>query len=634
MPQQLITFQIVIILVKMKENTEDHLQNETPEGVAFNTSVEGSELDAHTQESESEEVENYEGATLQEMGDRVKDALKNDLIKSFRKNFLNIKTRVKEIFEEEKQKAFDLFVEEGGKPENFHFSAEKALQDVRDVINKFGDKLADIRKKEEQSMQANLLGKQDVVDELRKLISDETDIKKAFERFNELKAKWSSIGNVPLQYAEDLWKNYKHLTDSFYNFVQFQKDIYEIELKKNLEIKQALIERVQALEKEQSINKSIEDLRAIQKEWREAGPVPKDLNNEVFEKFKTAVDAIYNRREEFVKSKEEERAANLAAKTVICEQLEAFNDAHEVTTLAEWKKLEEDVLKFEENWRKIGRASQPQNDQIWERFKTARKAFHKKRFVILDQQNEGFKKNYALKVALCEKAEALQNSTDWKKTSQDLIQLQNEWKKVGTVARKQSDAIWARFRAACDAFFNAKENHFSSQTDQEVENATTKRTLIEKIAAFVPSENAEESLQQIKAFQNEWNQIGFVPMKEKKELDANFEKSINAIFEKLNIDPEKKHRIEYKVKMDTMLASGNALNALKDERTFVGNKIRKIQEEVVQIENNLGFFGHSKGADSVKKQYEDKISKLRSEIAQLEDKRNMIKHAIKALEEK
>lgn len=619
----------------MKENTEDHFKNETSENVentAFNTSVEGSELDVHVNEPETEEVENYEGATLQEMGDRLKDALKNDQVKSFRKNFLNIKTRVKEIYDEEKQKAFDLFVEEGGKPENFHFNAEKALQDVRDIINKFGDRLAEIRKKEEQAMQANLLAKQDVIDELRRLISDETDIKKAFERFNELKTKWSSIGNVPLQHAENLWKNYKHLTDSFYDFVQFQKDIYEIELKKNLEIKQALIERVQALENEPSINKSIEDLRAIQKEWREAGPVPKEVNNEVFETFKAAVDKIYQRREEFVKAKDEERAANLAAKTLICEQLEAFNDAHEVTTLAEWKKLEEDVQKFEENWRKIGRAAQPQNDQIWERFKNARKAFHKKRYAILDQQNEVFKKNYAAKIALCEKAEAMQNSTDWKKTSQDFIHLQNEWKKIGPVARKQSDAIWTRFRAACDTFFHAKENHFSSQTEQEVENAGLKQGLVEKINAYVPSENVEESLQQIKAFQQEWNSIGFVPMKEKKGLDAAFEKAINAIFEKLNIDPDKKHRIEYKVKIDTMLAAGNALSALKDERSFIGNKIRKIQEEVVQIENNLGFFGHSKGADSVKKQYEDKINRLRSEIEQLEDKRHMIKHAIKSLE--
>lgn len=619
----------------MKENTEDHLKNETSENVenaAFNTSVEGSELDVHEHESETEEVENYEGATLQEMGDRLKDALKNDLVKSFRKNFLNIKARVKEIYDEEKQKAFDVFVEEGGKPENFHFTAEKALQDVRDIINKFGDKLAEIRKKEEQIMQANLLAKQDVVDELRRLISDETDIKKAFERFNELKAKWSSIGNVPLQHAENLWKNYKHLTDSFYDFVQFQKDIYEIELKKNLEIKQALIERVQALENEPSINKSIEDLRTIQKEWREAGPVPKEVNNEIFETFKAAVDRIYHRREEFVKAKDEERAANLAAKTLICEQLEAFNEAHEVSSLAEWKKLEEDVQKFEDNWRKIGRAAQPQNDQIWERFKNARKAFHKKRYAILDQQNEVFKKNYAAKVALCEKAEAMQNSTDWKKTSQDLIHLQNEWKKIGPVSRKHSDAIWARFRAACDTFFHAKENHFSSQTEQEVENAKTKQALVEKINAYVPSEDAEESLQQIKTFQQEWNSIGFVPMKEKKSLDAAFEKAINAIFEKLNIDPEKKHRIEYKVKIDTMLAAGNALSALKDERSFIGNKIRKIQEEVVQIENNLGFFGHSKGADSVKKQYEDKINRLRSEIEQLEDKRNMIKNAIKSLE--
>src|SRR5690606_32192406 len=157
---------------------------------------------------------------------------------------LQIKSRVKEIFDEEKQKAFDLFVEEGGKPENFHFNAEKSLQDVRDIINKFGDKLAEIRKKEDLAMQANLLAKQDVIDELRNLISNETDIKKAFERFNELKSRWSSIGNVPLQHAEDLWKNYKHLTDSFYSFVEFQKDIYEIELKKNLEIKQGLIVRV------------------------------------------------------------------------------------------------------------------------------------------------------------------------------------------------------------------------------------------------------------------------------------------------------------------------------------------------------------------------------------------------------
>lgn len=577
-----------------------------------------------------EELESYDSHDASSLVKILHEVLQSEHIREFRKQFNVLKKRYRDLLEEEKNKLYNAYLEDGGKPEDFFYTPSEALNKLKDGIKKYSDRLNEIRKKEEQQLQANFLAKQDIVHELKQLITEESDIKKAFEKFNALREKWASIGPVPANLSEELWKNFKFYSDKFYEFVQINKELYELELKKNLEIKQQLIRRTEGLLKMPSIQKSIELLHAIQKKWRETGPVPKEHAKKLFEKFKETVQKVYERRDDFLKAREAERQKNLEIKTALCEKMEAIA-SQDYTSIQDWKKHETEIQNLDETWKKTGRVPEQFNESIWERFKHARREFYKKKYTLLKQIQDELKKNYEKKVKLCEQAEALQHSTDWKNTTQQLLNLQNQWKKIGPVERKKSDEIWARFRAACDTFFHAKEQYYAGQSDREAANLEAKKALIEKINNITPAETFEENLQLIKSLQQEWNKIGYVPVKEKNAIEKSFQDALNGLMAKMNIDQDKRFRMEYKLKIEQMMQAPNAEALLKEERTYVGNRIRKLQEEISQIENNLGFFKHAKDADQIRKQYEGKIISLKNEVSHLEEKRQLIKNAFQKM---
>lgn len=613
-------------------HADDQLAGDAPEMPVAETETHYSESDVPAEALE-EEIESFEGESLERMAEILKNVIRDNRIMEFRKSFALLRNRYREIFEEEKTAVLATFLEEGGKAENFKFTAREQLGALKQLIQQYSDKLLDIRKNEEQQLQANLLAKQDIIDELKSLISNEQDIKKAFEKFNELKNRWSATGPVPAAHSQSLWNTYKHFTDTFYDFVKINKELFEMDLRKNLETKEQLIRRVEGLSRIPSIKKSIELLHNIQKEWRETGPVPKAKTQEIFQQFKDAVDKIYARRSEFIEEQKQSRDENLALKTALCEEAEKLS-APEYPRLTDWKKADTLFQALDEKWRSIGRVPEEFNDTIWARFKAARKELSRKRFDLLKGIHAEHEANYQAKEKLCIAAEKLSENENWKETSQKLIQLQQEWKKIGAVDRKRSDAIWGRFRAACDAFFQKKEGHFASQTEKETENLEAKKAILEEIKAFVPGEDLDSNLAAIRDKQKAFGAIGFVPIKHKAEMEKAFNDAVNEAFKKLNIDPEKKNRIEYKVRIEGMLQQENALNLLRDERTFVGNRIRKMEEEILQIENNLGFFKISKGAEGMMKQFEDKVTHLRQEMSQWEDKKILIRNAIRNLEGK
>lgn len=612
-----------------------HSENENLHGLneSVDTSLATDSIDETAAIIDLHEEEHFDHSSLDEIYERLHNVMNgsDDDVKKFRKSYVNARKRYKDIFEEEKRKVFDAFVESGEKAEDFKYSATPISLKVKDILNKYQERLTEMRRKEEATLQQNFLVKQDIVNELKDLISNESDMKKAFERFNALKEKWSNTGHVSAQHNNELWQNYKFFTDKFYEFVQINKGLYEVELTKNEGIKEGLIAKVEALLEETSIQKSIENLHHYQKVWRETGPVHRDKSDEMWNRFKLAVDKVYGHRDEFLKEREEKRNSNLTLKQELCAKLESLSK-EEFSTLNSWKDKEVELKTIEEDWKGVGRVPQKENDAIWERFKAAKKEFLKKKYDLLKHIKEDLNKNLDAKIKLCEEAEALQTSTDWKGTTLKLIKLQNDWKKTGSVERKKSDEVWNRFRAACDAFFHAKEAHFAGQTDREKENLETKKSVLQKVIDYTPVESFEENMAFVKSSRGEYNSVGHVPMSEKANIDKAFDEAILDILGKLNVDKDKRHKVEYKLKLEQFLESNNAEKQLKEERTFVGNKVRKIEEEISQIENNLGFF--AKGADSLKKEYEDKIAKLKLDLQHWEDKKLQLKSAFKLLEEK
>jgi hypothetical protein len=321
--------------------------------------------------------------------------------------------------------------------------------------------------------------------------------------------------------------------------------------------------------------------------------------------------------------------------TAICEKAELLAKA-EYPKMSDWKEKENELKALDEEWKKIGRVPTKFNDTIWERFKLARKDFFKQKYNLLKHVREELQQNYAAKIKLCEAAEALKDNTDWKETSQKLIRLQGDWKKIGPIERKKSDEVWNRFRAACDHFFQAKEQFNAGQGDRETENLAAKQAIVDAVLAYTPAETIEENLIYINEQRKAWNAAGFVPIAQKQKIDNAFEDAINGLMGKLNIDKDKKFRLEYKMKLEQMIHSPQAEKLLSEERSFVGNKLRKLQEEVAQLENNIGFFGFSKGAnvDAMKKTIQEKIDHLQVEIGHLEDKKHQLKTAFKQLESK
>ncbi len=622
---------------KEELNKDLHVEQDALAGLEENVDITESHEDAEAVAAiaELEEEEHFDSFDLTKIYQKVKEILDENKLKEFRKSFANARRRYKEIFEEERNRVYQAFIDAGEKAEDFKFTLTQDMIKVKEALNTYQDRLTEMRRKEDAELQMNLMSKRDIVHELKDLISNESDIKKAFERFNALRNRWKETGPVPAQHSNELWNNYKFFSDKFYEFVEINKELFEVELQKNWETKENLVQRVEGLLDMPSIQNSIATLHAIQKEWREMGPVHKDKSEELWTRFKLAVDNVYKRRDEYLKGRDEKRHENLALKTAICEKAELLAKA-EYPKMSDWKEKENELKALDEEWKKIGRVPTKFNDTIWERFKLARKDFFKQKYNLLKHVREELQQNYAAKIKLCEAAEALKDNTDWKETSQKLIRLQGDWKKIGSIERKKSDEVWNRFRAACDHFFQAKEQFNAGQGDRETENLAAKQAIVDAVLAYTPAETIEENLIYINEQRKAWNAAGFVPIAQKQKIDNAFEDAINGLMGKLNIDKDKKFRLEYKMKLEQMIHSPQAEKLLSEERSFVGNKLRKLQEEVAQLENNIGFFGFSKGAnvDAMKKTIQEKIDHLQVEIGHLEDKKHQLKTAFKQLESK
>lgn len=605
---------------------------ETAEEADFTTVLSDEEA-ALEQALPEEEEEDFSSFDTERVAQWLQHALQAEPDGRLRKHFSNIRSHFHDMQEELKQQALNAFKEEGGVEEDFDYQPNTEARHIRDLIRKLSDKLRDERRQLEKQMEANLLARQDLISELRNLMENESNMGKAFEKLRDLQERWKAVGQIPKAQADDIYKTWRHHVDAFYSLASINKDLFQMELRKNLEQKKNLIRQAQELLDMESIKRSLEMLHVIQREWREVGPVPKDQDKEIFEAFKAACDALYLRREDHAKAQDETRKANLQAKEALCVQLE-FLSSGEYPSMKQWKEGEVTLKQIEEQWKKTGPVPKSVNDAIWTRFREARKAFHKKRLALLKESTAKFQENYSKKIALCEKAEALSQSTDWKETANQLVRLQQEWKKIGPVERKRSDDIWNRFRAACDAFFQAREAWFSGREDRDKASVETRKGIVTELENVQPAETLEETMERIKPIQDAWNAAPQVGGTDRKTLDKAWNDAMNRIFGSLNIDPVKRQRLEYKTRIDAMMASPNALNLLRDERSFLGNRVRKLEEELLQTENNLAFFGKSKGAEALRQQYEGKMEQTRKEIEGLKDRQHQIKHALKQLESK
>lgn len=500
------------------------------------------------------------------------------------------------------------FVEEGGNPNDFVPSPDPFEESFKEVMNSIKEKRSVMAAELEQQKETNLLRKMDILNKMKALTETTEDTGKIYNEFKQLQQEFNDIKLVPAGKVNELWKTYQTYTEKFYDIVKLNNEFREYDFKKNLEQKTHLCEAAEKLAEEPDVISAFHQLQKLHQEFRSIGPVAKDLRESIWARFKAASTAVNRRHQQHFEMLKEKEQQNLDQKTVICEIAEAM-EYDTFKTFADWEDKTQEILALQAKWKTIGYAPQKMNVKIFERFRAACDEFFRRKAAFFKSIKESMAENLEKKKALCEKAESLKDSTDWKTTSEILTQLQKEWKTIGPVAKKHSDAVWKRFIEACDYFFAQKNKATNSQRSVELENMAKKEEIIKKLAALDASGTTDDSTaQQTKDLMKEWNTVGHVPFKEKDRLYNEFHGLIDKLFDKLNLSASEKKLNNFK----SGLNKGDNLYRDRDKlvRTYEG-----LKNDIKTYENNLGFLNSSsKKGNSLVTEINRKIERLKGDM--------------------
>jgi hypothetical protein len=521
--------------------------------------------------------------------------------------------------EERKKK----FLDDGGKIEDYRVWVDPDDAKVKHLLEKYREKRTDYSKIQEAEKYENLKKKYDIIDKIKELVNREESINKTFHDFRSLQNEWHSVGVVPQTALKDLWENYHHYVEIFYDYIKINKELRDLDLKKNLEAKITLCEKAEQLLLEPNPVNAFRYLQDFHNQWREIGPVPQESKNEIWERFKEATSQINKRHHEYFEKQKDEQRTNLDAKIALCEEIEAIN-ALEMKNFKEFDERAMKVVELQKLWRTIGFAPKKQNNKVYQRFRDACDAFFEKKREFYSENKEIQLNNLQLKTDLCIQAEALQDSTDWKATSDALIRLQKEWKEVGPVPRKQSERCWKRFRKACDHFFNKKAEFFAQLDTSYEDNLKAKLDIIQELEKFEAGGDVQAAFERLKELQRKWTEIGFVPFNLKDEITNKYRIALNKEFDKLKIGDDDKSILKYRTKLDNLKSNPKASRKVRNERDKFFTKIKQLESDIVLWENNIGFFAKSKNADTMIKEVEEKIESAKKLIKTLEEKVKII----------
>ena len=465
----------------------------------------------------------------------------------------------------------------------------------------------------EKEKQANLDKKQEVIEELKNLLETTEDLNRTFPEFRALQTKWREIGPVPQTSVKDIYETYQHYVEKFYDYVKINNELRDLDFKKNLEAKTVLCERAEALEKSPNVVEAFAQLQKLHEEWKEYGPVAKEFREEIWDRFRAATSRINKMHQAYFESLKVQQKENLIAKTALCEKAEGLADK-DIKDSNGWNAVTKEFEEIQKEWRKIGFASKKDNQKIYDRFRAACDKFYNRKRDFYADFKEQMSSNMEKKISLCEQAEAVMDSTDWKKTSDYLISLQKQWKEVGPVSRKKSDQVWARFRAACDHFFDNKEKNFGGVDPQYVDNLKAKQAIIDEIGSYVPTGDMRADDRAARDFADRWNAVGFVPFKEKEKINDSYRAAMAEKFPDFRISGGGRGRAPRQRggRVETSPA--------RQERERLLQKFRKLESEIATYENNIGFFASSKKADSLVREFQKKIDAAKEELAALEEK--------------
>lgn len=598
----------------MKDELETNLASEEAAKLnETNTPVETPEVTAEAAVVESDNAEENAAGKLtkEEILNRLQ-ALVDAPIETVRGEVESLKQAYYKIRRNEVDELRKAFVEQGGDEKDFTAPEDTQENFLKELLGSYKEKKAAYLAEEEKQKAENYEIKLQLIEQLKMLCESQDDFNKLYNEFKDIQQKWKEIKLVPEEHANELWKEYQTYSEAFYDLIKINNQFRDYDFKKNLELKTALCEAVEKLQDEKDIISAFHQLQKLHQQWREIGPVAKELREELWGRFKAASTVINKRHQQHFENLKAKEQENLVAKTAICEEIEGIDYAA-LQTFKDWDEKNNEVLALQQKWRTIGFTPKKHNTKIFERFRAACDVFFTKKTEFYKSIKAEMEKNLEKKRALCENAEALKDSTDWKGTTEKMIALQKEWKTIGQVTRRHSDSIWRRFITACDYFFDNKNKNVSSQKSEEQTNLEAKKALIEKVKTMDESLDTEEAITTLKEWIAEWNEIGHVPFKEKDKVYKAFHEAVDAQFDRLKVDQRDRRMKSYRNNVSEMAGKGKG--KLYSERDRLMRTYERMKNDLQTYENNIGFLTiSSKGGSGLVKEMERKIEKLKAEM--------------------
>ena len=584
---------------------------------------EESEEDEQEQDAEGDMPLEDAGVSLlpiEEIVQHLRDLLQSDNPK--RKDVDDYKNQFYRALRNETEGQKQTFLAGGGQEIDFVVNESELFTEGKELLQKVKEKRSVITAREEAEKEKNVVRKLAIIEQIKLLTETQgqEDFNKSYQEFKSLQQEWNDIKQVPQAKVNELWKSYQRYVEKFYDLVRINNEFREYDFKKNLEQKTELCEAAERLVNESDVISAFHQLQNLHQEWREIGPVSRKDREEIWNRFKEAsthINKKYQVHFESLRGKEDE---NLEQKTALCEKLEAI-DYSKLTTVKEWNNKVKEVLDIQTEWRQIGYVPRKWNTKIYKRYRAACDLFFKTKNDFYKSLREEMEENLRKKMALCERAEALKDSQDWKNTTRDLIDIQKEWKTIGIVPHKYVDSIWKRFITACDYFFEQKKIHTSSQSDDEAKNLEAKKNVVASIAKLDISLGTEDALSQLHELMDEWYAIGHVPYKLKDRVYREFYEATEAQFDRLNIDKADRKMESFKTNISDMAKSDNARGQLLREREKLMRQYDRMKGELQTYQNNIGFLSiSSKKGNHLLDDMNQKMEKIKSELLLIERK--------------
>ena len=534
-------------------------------------------------------VQNEERMKMSKEAEAIKAAFYKRLLKEKADAGYNVAESVEEVDQEN--------VEAEAEAETADNPFAEIEKGFKELYNSYKRERAEFNRQLEKERENNLALKEAVIADLKALLEKQEDVNATFPEFREIQNRWRTIGPVPAQNYRNINETYQLYVEQFYDMVKINRELRDLDFKKNLEAKEQFCEMAEKLAENPNVIEAFKELQKLHEQWKEFGPVAKEFRDSVWERFKAATSVVNKKYQAFFEGVKEQQAENLQKKTVLCEKVEEIAE-REVASSNEWNSFSKEIEEIQKEWKTIGFASRKENQKIYDRFRAACDKFYGRKREFYNEYKDSINVNLEKKISLCEAAEQLKTSTEWKKATDQFINLQKQWKEIGAVPRKKSEQLWKRFRAACDEFFAERDKNTKPENDF-YGNLKAKQRLVEEIKAYVLSGDEAADREAMQEFQKRWQEIGFVPFKEKDKIAAAYKEALNAAFPGVGRGGNRR---------------GRAGKPQLTEKERLIQKYNQLEQDIVTYENNIGFFSMSKNSEPLIKQMNDRISEAKKEL--------------------